>query len=168
MKLYKFKITFEKQPNFLREILIKPAQTFKDFHLIIKKCVGLKSNELASFYICNKDYKKINEITLIDMSEKNSQKLIMKNCTIKNFVNKTDKYFIYEYDFLHLQTFKIEFIGIEESEKGQKYPKCITSKEKLQFNKTHENFNISDVDKEALLKDFDEILKNSYYSDLDE
>lgn len=167
MELYKFKITIENQQDFIREVLIKPSQNFEDFHLIIKKCIDIKDNELASFYTSDEDFNKINEITLLDMSENNSQNMIMRNCTINDFVDEIEKYFIYEYDFLKLKTFKIEFIGTEESKKNEKYPKCISSKGKLETKKTEENFNIQDMDEEKLLKDFEEILKGSDFSDHD-
>ena len=70
MQVYRFRILFEEQEEFLRDIEIKPGQTFKDFHDIILQSVDIESNELASFFICDPGWSKLREITLIDMGLK--------------------------------------------------------------------------------------------------
>ena len=70
MQVYRFRLLFEEQEDFLRDIEIKPGQTFKDFHDVILQSVDIESNELASFFICDPGWSKEREITLIDMGLK--------------------------------------------------------------------------------------------------
>ena len=73
MNVYKFKVLFENQEDFVREIEILPNQTFEDFHDILLESTGLNGEELASFYICNSGWRKLKEITLLDMSEETEE-----------------------------------------------------------------------------------------------
>ena len=49
MHVYKFRIIAEDHENFFREIEIKPAHTFEDFHNAILDCVNMEDGEMAVF-----------------------------------------------------------------------------------------------------------------------
>ena len=173
MQIYKFRILLEDQDNFLRDIEIKPNQTFEDFHKIILKSNDINSKELASFYICDREWDKLEEITLIDMmtddvkenndeSEANSSINVMSNSKLKDFIKDTHQRLIYQYDFLNPHTFYLELIKTVSSKQNVKYPRCIKRKGKIQKNN---NDTYSDKDhhiSDKLLNDFNEMLKDSY------
>lgn len=66
MLIYKFKIRFEEQEDFLREIELRADQTFEDFHQAILGNLGLDPGMLASFFICDHRYRKLKEIQLVE------------------------------------------------------------------------------------------------------
>ena len=166
MRVYRFKLLHEELEEFYRDIEISSEQTFKDFNDIILSSSNLKGNELASFYICEKDWSKINEITLLDMStenEKNS-KNTMSDAILKDFIETSHQRLIYEYDFLNLTTFYIELVKTSEQKNKIKLPRCISGKGNIKANKSlGKEENLQD----ELLKDFNDLLKDDFYSDSD-
>jgi len=143
MNVYKFKVLFENQEDFAREIEILPNQTFEDFHDILLESIGLNGEELASFYICNSGWRKLKEITLLDMSEETENEEVeedeertrkkipiftMNNAILKNFIDDPHQRMLYVYDFIDLKTFYIELSKIVSyTTSGIHFPRCTKS-----------------------------------------
>lgn len=141
MQVYRFRLLFEDQEDFLRDIEIKPGQTFKDFHDIILKSIDIESNELASFFICDPSWNKQREITLIDMGVKMPDNdideddmrsvkvtipvMIMEDVKIKEVIEDPHQRMLFEYNFLNPTTFFIELMKIVESDPKKVYPVCV-------------------------------------------
>ncbi|MFO7873563.1 MAG: hypothetical protein R6U62_03695 [Bacteroidales bacterium] len=66
MIVYRFKTTFEDDDNFLREIELRADQTFEDFHQALLGNLGLDPGMLASFFICDQQFRKQTEIKLAE------------------------------------------------------------------------------------------------------
>jgi len=143
MNVYKFKVLFENQEDFVREIEILPSQTFEDFHDILLESTGLNGEELASFYICNSGWRKLKEITLLDMSEETEEEEVeedeekmrkkiptftMNNAILKKFIDDPHQRMLYVYDFIDLKTFYIELSKIVSyTAPGTSFPRCTKS-----------------------------------------
>lgn len=149
MHLYRFRLLYEEQEDFLRDYDILASQTFLDFHDIIKDTVELKGNELASFFICDRNWRKKKEITLINMNiddagepdeddddERSGRTpkmptFEMGTVKIKEIIDDPHQRLLFEYDFLNPKTFYIELIKIINADINESYPKCIKSVGKL-------------------------------------
>lgn len=150
MHLYRFRLLFEEQDDFLRDFDILATQTFLDFHNIIVESVELKGNELASFFICDRNWRKKKEITLIDMQQNDEDQLIdqdedekanarlnkipafeMAKVKIKDIIDDPHQRLLFEYDFLNPKTFYIELMKIIDADVNEKYPRCSKSTGKL-------------------------------------
>jgi hypothetical protein len=134
MLIYKFRITLEENDDFLREIDIKPGQTFEDFHNAILECVTLTKGELASFYICDIKWRKHQEITLkkdkdiLARAKENAPPaMIMSKTVLSSCINNPNEQLIYIYDFQTLHTFYIELFKIYNTESNQAFPRCVKS-----------------------------------------
>ena len=164
MNTYKLVVLNEDNDEFIREIEIKEDQNFEDLHIFLKKSMNLEDNELSSFFLCNKDWEKQEEIVLIDMNSGEKKETIvpthlMKNSIIKDFITEENQRFIYEYDYLNLNTFFIECSFVLNGfDPKKKYPYCKYSKGQV-FNSS-EILNKDDSDKlrDELLKDFKNLL----------
>ena len=64
MKIIRFEIQIDEVDNVLREIEIKPSQTFKDLSDSILAAFNIKAERNAAFFTSNKKWQKLNEITL--------------------------------------------------------------------------------------------------------
>lgn len=133
MHIYKFRMLSDENDNFLRDIEIQATQTFQDFHQMISDCVILKGNELASFHITDQRWNKLTEITLVDMQKglEPGEKAnpiedvhVMKNSTIRDFINEPSQRLLYEYDFFDVKTFFIELISVFKQKEDHVYPRC--------------------------------------------
>ncbi len=186
MHLYRFRLLYEEQEDFLRDYDILASQTFLDFHDLIKETVELTGNELASFFICDKNWRKKKEITLIDMqqSEEDLSSVIddedekpgrtskmptfeMSKVRIKDIIDDPHQRLLFEYDFLNPKTFYIELMKIVDADMKEKYPKCIKSSGKLISTVISPMPFISDeADEITLPGEFDEITENDDDDDI--
>lgn len=101
-----------------RDILIDDSDNFESLYHAIISAFRFQGDQMASFYVSNDNWDKGHEISLMDMTydenDTDSPFLIMKNATIKNFLEEPDQKFILVYDFLRMWIFLIELIGYEK------------------------------------------------------
>jgi len=178
MQAYRFRILFEEQDDFLRDIEIKPGQTFKDFHDIILKSVDIEGNELASFFICDPRWNKQREITLIDMGVKEPDTafddederkpvkivipvMIMEDVKIREVIDDPHQRILFEYNFLNPRTFFIELMKIVDADPKKVYPVCV-KKEGTLTPSVAPNFLsfLDDPDEDAMLGELDKLIES--------
>ncbi len=179
MHAYRFRMLHEDQEDFLRDFDILSSQTFADFHQTIRESVELSGNELASFFVCDRNWRKKREITLINMQEdeilpeeeddddrrgpRPGRMPIdeMDKVRVKDIIDDPHQRLLYEYDFLHPKIFFVELLKIFEADPAMTYPVCVKSTGKLV--QAVPPLLPSDPDEEdevALLSEFDDIMDN--------
>jgi hypothetical protein len=124
MHVYKFKLISESHDDFLREIEIRANQTFDDLHNFILEEIGFDNSQLASFYLSNGNWDKLEEITLLDMSEDDEHKIKTMNMLLSDVIEDPHQRLIYVYDFINLWTFYLEIIKIIPASNSATYPRC--------------------------------------------
>ncbi len=183
MHVYRFRLLNDENDDFLRDIEIASNQTFSDFHEVIRKTAGFNGNELASFFVCDMRWQKLQEITLIDMeagyndsdqdeesddsSSNDTSTAIMDRSVLKDFITEPQQRLLYEYDILNQGAIYIELISILKFESDKKYP-IITKSVGSFFDQkkmNEDNFTPPEVDQNELLKEFEELLKGNTDSD---
>lgn len=188
MHLYRFRLLYEEQDDFLRDFDILSSQTFLDFHNLIVESVELKGNELASFFLCDRNWRKKKEITLIDMQHTEEEQQIdlddddrgsarlnkiptfeMAKVKIKDVIDDPHQRLLYEYDFLNPKTFYVELMKIIDADVNEKYPKCSKSMGKLLPSAVASlPFIAEDASEIPLPGEFDEITQNDDDNDNDD
>ncbi|NVO18369.1 MAG: hypothetical protein HXX13_01640 [Bacteroidetes bacterium] len=176
MQAYRFRILYDDQEDFLRDIEIKPGQTFKEFHDIILKSVDLEGKELASFFVCDRKWNKQTEITLINMMEHDENPKheddedspssahipvsVMDEVKIRDVIEDPHQRFLFEYDFLNPRTFFIELIRILDADEKKVYPVCVKQEGALaaMVIPNYESF-LDDPDEEAMIAELDDLIK---------
>jgi len=186
MHAYRFRLLFDEQEDFLRDFELLSSQTFADFHDLIKKSVELPGNELASFFVCDRNWRKKKEITLINMNGGNPEEeeddddrrgpkptrmqvVEMDKVRIREVIDDPHQRLLYEYDFLNPKVFFVELTKILEAGDKSQYPACVKSEGKLITAKPSlPLFENSDLDEDeiALVSEFDDILNNDDEDDL--
>ena len=177
MHAYRFRMLMDDQEDFLRDFDILSSQTFLDFHNLIMESVELQGNELASFFVCDRTWRKKKEITLINMKDdfqddeedddvrtpRKSRIPVheMDKVKIKDIIDDPHQRLLYEYDFLNPKTFFVELTKIVEADKAKTYPVCIKSTGKLTIAIPLPIISDDSDDEDiALLSEFDDILNN--------
>ncbi len=132
MHIYRFKLTFEDQDEFLREFEIESEQTFEDFHNAIVENLGLNKSMLSSFFITDSRFRKKREISLIDMNpedrpenpdqEYEEKMLVMKDAVLNDFIDDPHQKLLYVYDYLNYFTFYLELLKIVPANAKVTYP----------------------------------------------
>lgn len=178
MKIYKFRILFEDNENFFREIEIKANQTFEDFHKIMLESADFDNSEMASFYVCDANWNRQEEITLCNMineefydedylkqDEAPMPITCMSDRKLMEVVTDPHQRMLYVYDFLNLHTFYIELHNVITAETTKNYPCIVKSRGKLTLVKNiaaiSDDFNNEDM---LFKEDYSEMIGNDNLS----
>lgn len=177
MHAYRFRMLLDDQEDFLRDYDILSSQTFLDFHNLIVESVELQGDELASFFVCDRNWRKKKEITLMNMQDDSQEEeedddvrnpvknkipvCEMDKVKVKDIIDDPHQRLLYEYDFLNPKYFFVELTKIVDADKTKTYPVCIKSTGKLATTLPLPIItDDTDDDDIALISEFDDILNN--------
>lgn len=116
----KFRVLLDTENNteIFRDILINDTDNFETLYKAIISSFRFQGDQMASFYVSNDSWDKGHEISLMDMTydddSVDSPAAVMKDATIKDFLEEPDQKFILVYDFMRMWIFLIELIGYEK------------------------------------------------------
>ena len=107
----------DEEPDFMREISISSEAKFLELHEAILDSVNYDGGAITSFFICNDDWEKEQEITLIEMdTDSDVDSYVMSDTTISDLVTDEHPKLLYVFDFLSDRAF---FIELKEMLPGQ-------------------------------------------------
>lgn len=121
--IYRFRVILDNdlEEDVFRDIEIREDDTLEDLHNTITQSFGFDGNEMASFYLSDDEWNQGEEISLFDLSDDNSARL-MNETSINDAVDKARTKLIYVYDFLSMWTFFVELAEVAEETEGVDYP----------------------------------------------
>jgi hypothetical protein len=121
--IYRFRVILDNDvdDDVFRDLEIKETDTLEDLHNIITQSFGFEGTEMASFYLSDNQWNQGEEISLFDLSEETSVRL-MGDTIINNVVFEMQTKLIYVYDFLNMWMFFVELAEIVEESPGVDYP----------------------------------------------
>jgi hypothetical protein len=126
-----FRLISDEQDNFLRDFEIKSDQSFYDLHLAIQNNLCYDKSQVASFFLCDDRWEKLQEITLVGISDDEAHKLLfMDKEVIQDHVCDLKQKLLYVYDFFNERAFFMELLEIKEEDKKATYPLCSSAKGK--------------------------------------
>ncbi|RYD76650.1 MAG: hypothetical protein EOP53_14335, partial [Sphingobacteriales bacterium] len=130
MKVIRFAVEIDCHPDVKRVIEIPAESTFEDLHFAVLSAVDFDTSQLASFYLCDDEWDRKLEITLIDMESEDSDFTpVMRDTELEDYITEKGMKLIYEYDFALLWKFLIVTEDIYESEDNNpaNFPILVTS-----------------------------------------
>lgn len=137
MNIIKFRIISSEVDGFVRDIEIEETRSFYELHLAIQAACEYDYSQMTCFYLSNKDWEKIREITLMQMDdverEDNLSPLFMRETLLKDYCNETGKRFLYIFDFFSMRTMFLEVVNIRKKtgeDSNLEFPLCTLSKGK--------------------------------------
>jgi len=110
--IYHFKIISQESRNFRLEVELDENNTFFDFHSAIQRNLGFESYQLASFFISDTRWKKLKEISMLDLGLNGAAYFIMQKTKIADLIQSKEQKLIYTFDFFNDRSFYIELTGI--------------------------------------------------------
>lgn len=128
--IYRFRVILDNDTDddIFRDIEINKSDNLEDFHNSITQSFGFEGNEMASFYLSDKEWNQGEEISLFDLGDIGEANRLMSDVLMESEINNDNNRIIYVYDFLNLWTFLIELVEIVELNSGVNYPNLIFSK----------------------------------------
>src|SRR3954470_15214344 len=136
MAVYRFKVFLEDNEDVFRDIDIKAAQTFEQFHNTIQEAYKFDAKHAASFFVSDDYWRKGQEITLrkedLPLEEEEIRKNVdpkklMSETKIAKYIEQPHQRFVYVFDPNVQWTFLIEMIKIVEENKKVDYPAVVKS-----------------------------------------
>lgn len=107
--VYRFKLVSDEVSNFSREIEIADDATFLDLRNAVLDSVGYTKDEMNSFFICDDDWQKFEEITLEDMGSASDQDVyIMADTPLNELVEDEGQKLIFVFDYMTERSFFME------------------------------------------------------------
>lgn len=164
--IYRFRVILDNDTDedIFRDLEIRETDTLEDLHNIITQSFGFDGTEMASFYISNDAWEQGEEISLFDLSEDASARL-MNETSLDSVVHEVQTKLIYVYDFLSMWTFYVELADIVDETEGNDYPNLMFVKGQVPENAPEKSFEADNDD--DLYNEFDDDLDVDDYEDLD-
>ncbi len=124
--VYRFLLLSDEADDFKREIKIDSEATFLDLHNVILDCVGYTKDQMCSFFICDDDWSKKTEITLIEMDTSSEvDNYIMEDTPLESLLEDEGQRLLYVFDYLTERGF---FMELREIIPGKNLEKAVCSK----------------------------------------
>jgi len=121
--IFLFRIISDESPDFYRDLVAEGTDTFLDFHNALQKDLGYDATQLASFFICNQEWEKEQEITLIDMmQEPGVTSSIMDQVTLEEHISELNQRMLYLFDFFSDRAFFIEMVEMSDQNSPRPTP----------------------------------------------
>ena len=163
--VYKFRIFSDEADLFEREITIDAGALFLDLHHAILDSVGYDKSEMSSFFICDEDWEKEIEITLVEMdTNPEVDSWVMDKTRIDELVEDEGQHLIFMFDYLTERGFYME---LEETMPGKHQDKAQCVRSVGQAPKQHIDFDEFEKKAEAVAKKASSELDldNDFYGD---
>lgn len=116
--LYKIKFISEEVDGFFREINIDSDGTFLDLSNAILKSCGYPDDQMTSFYVCNDEWERGQQITREDVSDPDNEEdlFLMSDTPLSDFIDDKGQRFEYVFDPFAERSF---FVQVKEVIPGQ-------------------------------------------------
>jgi hypothetical protein len=121
----KFRLISNEQDDFIRDFEIPGDQTFFHLHEAIQENLQFDPSQIASFFICNQQWEKVQEITLFELSDEEAAKvLVMDSTKVGDHMRCIHDKMVYIFDVFNERMFFIELVEILEQDASGHYPRC--------------------------------------------
>lgn len=124
--VFRFLMLSDEVEDFKREIQIDADATFFDLHKAILASTGFQDGEMTSFFLCDDNWEKEQEITLTEMDTSSEEdSYIMSESVLNDFLEDEKQRLMYVFDYMTERAF---FIELREIITGQDMDEAVCSK----------------------------------------
>ena len=170
--VYKFKLVSDEVSNFSREIEIDSNATFLQLRNAILDSVDYSKDDIDSFFLCDDEWQRQEEITLEDMGSSSDQDIwLMEDTPLNELIEDEGQKLVFVFDYMTERSF---FMEMKEAIPGRNLsdPMCTMKKGKAPAQYIDLDEFDAKIDQQAAVKvaddlDLDEIYDDSQYDDED-
>lgn len=124
--IFRFLLLSDEVDDFKREIKIDSEATFLDLHNAILDSVGYTKDQMCSFFICEDDWTKKTEITLVEMDTSSEvDNYIMEDTRLEELLEDEHQKIMFVFDYMTERAF---FMELREIVPGQDLEEPICTK----------------------------------------
>ncbi len=161
--VYRFKLVSDEATNFCREIEIDSESTFLQLRNVILDSVDYTKDDMDSFFLCDDDWQRREEITLVDMDSSSDYDIwLMEDTPVDELVEDEGQKLIFMFDYLTERSF---FIELKEIIPGRTLsePICTMKKGKAPKQKVDMDEFDRQIDN-AAMKQAADVLDEDFYT----
>lgn len=115
--VYKFKLVSDEVSNFSREIEIDSSATFLQLRNAILDSVDYTKDDIDSFFLCDDEWQRLEEVTLEDMGSSSDQDIwLMEETPLNELIDDEGQKLIFVFDYMTERSF---FMEMKESIPGK-------------------------------------------------
>lgn len=162
--VYRFKLVSDEVSNFAREIEIDSDSSFLQLRNAILDSVDYTKDDIDSFFLCDEDWQRQEEITLEDMGSSSDRDIwIMEDTPVGELVEDEGQKLVFVFDYLTERSF---FMELKEILPGRSLsePVCTMKKGKAPVQKVDIDEFDAQIDAIAM-KQAADILDEEFYSE---
>ncbi len=113
--VYRFLILSDEDENFRREIRINADATFLQLNDFLLASLGYDNHELTTFHLCDEEWHKEREITLLDMSfDETNPSLVMSEYKLSDLLEEQGEHLFFVFDMLAERGLFMELAELDE------------------------------------------------------
>ena len=122
--VFRFLILSDEVDDFKREILIDSEATFQDLQNAILASVGFTNDQITTFFICEDDWSKQTEVTLMEMDTNYEDDTFVMDVTkLEELLEDEKQKLLFVFDMMAERAFFMELLEILPG-KSMERPKC--------------------------------------------
>ena len=107
--IYRFILVSDEVDDFRRDITIDSDATFFELHKAILDSVGYAKDQITSFFLCDDDWAKGTEITLVDMGSLSEEDIyVMESSRLSEWLDEEKQKLVYVFEPLTERCFFME------------------------------------------------------------
>jgi hypothetical protein len=107
--VYKFKLVSDEVSNFSREIEIDANSTFLQLRNAILDSVDYTKDDIDSFFLCDDEWQREEEITLEDMGSSSDQDIwLMEDTPLNELIEEEGQKLVFVFDYFTERSFFME------------------------------------------------------------
>ncbi|MDE6142464.1 MAG: hypothetical protein K2F94_00130 [Muribaculaceae bacterium] len=107
--VYKFKLVSDEVSNFSREIEIDANSSFLQLRNAILDSVNYSKDDIDSFFLCDDEWQRQEEITLEDMGSSSDQDIwIMEDTPLNELIEEEGQKLVFVFDYMTERSFFME------------------------------------------------------------
>lgn len=127
--LYRIKFISEEVDGFVREIKIDSEASFLELHKAILKACNYPDDQLTSFYVCDEEWRRKEQITREDMGvgESDQDIFVMEETPLSDYVEDEGQHFEYVFDPFSDRSF---FLDVVEEIPGERLSEPVVVRSK--------------------------------------
>ena len=112
--IYKFLLLSDEVETFSREICIDSEATFLELNDAILESVNYTKDQLTSFFICEDNWEKREEVTLIEMDSSSDEDVwLMEDTRLSELIEEEHQRMLFVFDMMADRSFFMELREIE-------------------------------------------------------
>ncbi len=123
--VFKFLLLSDEVDNFKREITIDSEASFLDLNNAILDAVEFTKDQMTSFFLCEDDWSKTTEITLVEMDTSSEEdNYVMEDTVLSDLLEDEKQKLLFVFDYFTERAF---FMELSEIITGKNQAKAVCS-----------------------------------------